>query len=180
MRTGKQTLYWDTAVWLAWLLDERCWPSGVLTGIQDVVVEVESDKTILFTSTMTRTEIFQGALTPVQKTKYAQLMRRSNVREIAPDSRITDRASAIREFHNGRGVKVSTPDAIHLATAVIYRANEFHTMDGLQKGGSKKRKILGLNGDVGGYPLVVVQPYPRNSPPAQLVSITGPLFPKKP
>ena len=178
MRTGKQTLYWDTAVWLAWLLDERVWPSGVLTGIQDTVIEVESGKTILFTSTMTRTEIFQGSLSTEQKTRYAQLMRRSNVREIAPDSRVTDRASAIREYHNGRGVKVATPDAIHLATAVIYRADEFHTMDGLQQGGKKKRKILALTGDVGGYPLSIVQPYPRNSPPAQLVTVTGPLFPK--
>jgi hypothetical protein len=179
VRAGKQTLYWDTAVWLAWLLDERHWPSGVLAGIQDVVIEVESGKTILFTSTMTRTEIFQGTLTPDQKTKYAQLLRRSNMQEIAPDSRITDRASAIREYHNGRGVKISTPDAVHLATAIIYRADEFHTMDGLQKGGTKKpRKIMALNGNVAGYPLVIVQPYPRNSPPGQLRGITGPLFPK--
>ena len=67
MRAGKQDLYWDTVVWLAWLIDERHWPSGVLTGIQDVVLEVEAGQTVLFTSAMTRTEIFQGRLTTDQK-----------------------------------------------------------------------------------------------------------------
>jgi len=50
-------------------------------------------------------------------------------------------------------------------------------MDGLQKDGSKHRKLLSLSGDVGGYNLKIVHPYPRNSPPAELVNFPlGPLF----
>ncbi|MGA8866223.1 MAG: hypothetical protein WB510_04605, partial [Candidatus Sulfotelmatobacter sp.] len=57
-------------------------------------------------------------------------------------------------------------DAIHLATAVLYKADEFQTMDGLDKKGKPKR-VLGLNGDVGGYPLFITQPYPRTGLPTQ-------------
>ena len=49
-------------------------------------------------------------------------------------------------------------------------------MDGLEKAGAKKRKLLSLNGDVGGYNLKVVHPYPLRTPPPGVVSIKGPLF----
>jgi predicted nucleic acid-binding protein len=168
-------IYWDTTCWLAWLNDERHWPSPVLTGIQDVVYEVEVNNAILFTSAVTRGEIFFGKLDLDQKTMFARLMRRTNVTEVSADPRVMDRASAIREYHAARGQRVQTPDAIHLATAVLYKADEFQTMDGLGDGGTK-RGLLKLNLDVGGYVLMVIHPYPRKTPPAAAVSIRGPLF----
>lgn len=181
MKAGKRIFYWDTAVLLAWLMDERHWPASVLEGIQDVVSEVENGKAIMFTSSITRSEIFMGRLAHEQKDKYAKLMMRRNVTEIAPDARVMDRASAIREHYANETPKrsISTPDAIHLATAIIYKADEFQTMDGLEQGGAKRTKLLALSGNVAGYNFPIVQPYPRNRPPAELVSIKGPLFPKK-
>lgn len=176
MKTGKRAIYWDTTCWLAWLNDERFWPSNVLIGIQDVVLGVESNEILLFTSAVTRGEIFMGRLDLNQKNQYAKLMRRTNVREVNADPRVMDRASQIREYHNARKVRIATPDATHLATAVLYRADEFHTMDGLQKGGSKHRKLLALTGDVGGYNLKVVHPYPWRTVPPELVTIRGPLL----
>jgi hypothetical protein len=79
---------------------------------------------------------------------------------------VNDRSAAIREYHQNRGKKIETPDAIHLATAVLYKADEFQTMDGLDKRGKPKR-ILGLSGDIGGYPLFITQPYPRSGVPTQ-------------
>jgi hypothetical protein len=148
-----------------------------MIGIQDVVYEVETDQAVLFTSAGTRGEIYLGRLSTDKKAMWARLMRRSNVQEISADPRVYDRASAIREYHDARKQKIKLPDATHLATAVLYRADEFQTMDGLQKDGSKHRKLLSLSGDVGGYNLKIVHPYPRNSPPAELVSVPfGPLF----
>src|SRR6266496_4414456 len=177
MKTGRRRIYWDTTVWLAWLNDERKWPASVVAGIQEAVYEVEMNEAILFTSAVTRGEIYFGTLTPDQKAMYAKLMRRTNVQEINADPRIMDRVSAIREYHDARGRKIKTPDATHLATAVLYRADEFLTMDGLQAEGSKHRKLLALNGDVGGYDLKIVHPYPRKTPPAELIGMPrGPLF----
>lgn len=170
-------IYWDTTCWLAWLNDERHWPTNVITGIQDVVYEVETGNAVLFTSAVTRGEIFFGKLNLDQKNMFAKLMRRTNVTEVSADPRIMDRASAIREYHAARGQRVQTPDATHLATAVLYKADEFQTMDGLGSAGSK-RGLLKLNSDVGGYKLMVIHPYPRKTPPAVAIGIRGPLFPE--
>jgi hypothetical protein len=177
MKTDRK-IYWDTTCWLAWLNDERNWPPGVLLGIQEVVYEVEVGSTLLFTSAVTRGEIFMGRLNLDQKHLFAKLMRRRNVTEISADPRVMDRASQIREYHSARKQSIHTPDATHLATAVLYRADEFHTMDGLRSGGSK-RGLLKLSGDVGGYNLMVVNPYPRiSSPPKKLLIGEGPLIAK--
>ncbi len=176
--SNSRKVYWDTNVLIAWLKDERQWPADVLTGIQDMVYEVETYNAVLFTSSITRTEFFSGQLNDVQKQKYALLMRRSNVREIDPHQKITTRASQIREHYDQKrpSVKITTPDAIHLATAINYRADEFQTLDGLEAGGSRKTKLLALNGDAGVSGLRIVHPYPRTRPPANIVSIDGPLF----
>lgn len=180
MKAGKRIFYWDANVFIAWLKGETCWPRGVIIGMEDVAREVHGNKAILFTSTMTSAEIFQGALTKPQKERLAALLQRTNVNQIAPDMRVTDRASAIREFYNTRGNKIKTPDAIHLATAIIYKADELQTMDGLETKSTKKTKLLALNGDVAGYRLSIVNPYPLNVPPAGIVLVKGPLFPDKP
>jgi predicted nucleic acid-binding protein len=176
--SNSRRIYWDTSVLIAWLTDERHWPADVLAGIQDAVYEVETYNAVLFTSSITRTEFFSGQLSDQQKQKYVLLMRRSNVREIDPHQKITTRASQIREHYNQKkpSVKITTPDAIHLATAINYSADEFQTLDGLEAGGKKKTKLLALNGEVGVSTLRIVHPYPRNRPPANIVSIDGPLF----
>lgn len=145
-------------MFIAWLMDERNWPQDILDGIQDVVYDLERGKIILFTSTLTRTEIF--SLTPEQTQKYDALMQRRNLREIAPDARVTARSSAIREYYSARSMSVRVPDAIHLATAIIYEADEFHTLDGIQKKG-----LIRFNGNCAGFNLKIVCPYPRNKPP---------------
>jgi len=157
-------------------MDERSvWPASIMVGLEDVVGEVETDVALLITSGVTRAEVFTGKLTDIQREKFSNLMRRRGVQEITPIPSIMDRASAIREYHNARKKTVHTPDAIHLATAVIYRADEFQTMDGLQANGGK-RGLLALSGDVGGYNLTVVHPYPRNSPIPEVITVKGPLF----
>src|SRR5262249_826966 len=171
--------YWDTTVLIAWLIDERKWPQSVLDGIQDLVYAVETNEIVLFTSSLTRTEVYMGQLSLEQKQKYAELMRRRNMREVAADARVTDRASSIREYYKARGVNVRTPDAIHLATAIIYQADELHTLDGFENGGKRRTGLLRFNGDVAGFKLTVVAPYPRRRPPAETVGIPGPLFQAK-
>jgi predicted nucleic acid-binding protein len=183
MKTGRRKIYWDNTCWLAWLNGEGVdvWPLAVVQGIKDVVAEVEANKAILFTSTITRGEIYQGKLSQAQRDMFARLMRRRNVVEINADSRIMDKASNIREHHDNKTEKrkISTPDATHLATAILYGADEFQTMDGLQKGGSNRRKLIALSGNVAGHDLKVIQPYPLNvPPPAELVVIDGPLLEK--
>jgi hypothetical protein len=95
-----------------------------------------------------------------QKLKFQGILRRKNVQEIAPHMRITDRASTIREKH-----KIKTPDAIHLATAILFDVDEMHTMDGWHEDG-KRDGLLALSGNVADYKLRITEPYPRGTPPA--------------
>jgi predicted nucleic acid-binding protein len=180
MRTGRRRkIYWDTTCWLAWLNGEGTdvWPAAVVQGIEDVVEEVNNGAALLFTSAIFKTEIYVGRLTEARRDDYQRIMRRRNVREMDGTPKVTELASIIREHHDKEGRKVHTADAIHLATAIIYQADEFHTMDGLQQGGSKRRKLLSLSGNVAGYPLKIVNPYPLHGPPpSELVTVTGPLF----
>src|SRR5579871_5628814 len=161
MRSGKPYIFWDTCVFIAWLNDETIWPSDVLRGIKDVADLVNSNEAHLVVSSLMRTEIFLGQLKLENKQKFSDFLRRSNVHEISPDMRITDRASSIREYYNIRGNKIKVPDAIMLATSILYRVDEMHTIDGLDPMGIKHTRLLALNGNVAGYALVVVPPYPR-------------------
>ena len=108
-------------------MGERHWPSSILIGIQDVVFAVENNEAILFTSAIARSEIYTGRLSADQKAKYAALMQRKNVTEMAADPRVNDRSATIREYYSDATPKrsISTPDGIHLATAILYKADEF-------------------------------------------------------
>jgi hypothetical protein len=58
------------------------------------------------------------------------------------------------------GKTLSVPDAIHLATAIHHRANEFHTFD--NDGSSKSLGLLPLSGNVGGHRLVICKPVAKS------------------
>lgn len=158
VKTGKQKIYWDSCVFIAWLMDEKDWPEDIRDGILDTVYDLEQRKILLLTSAITRTEIFN--LTPERTQKYDLLMQRRDLHEIAADARVANRASSIREYYKRRDVSIRTPDAIHLATAIIYQADELHTLDGKEKKG-----LIRFNGNVADSPLKIVLPYPRNKPP---------------
>ena len=161
MKSGRLVIYWDTCVFITWLTEEQSkWPASIWQGIQDVADLVEIGQVILVTSTLIRTEVFLGRLSLGQKHKFAGLLQRKNVEEVAPHMRITDRASTIRERH-----KIKTPDAIHLATAILYEVDEMHTMDGWHEDG-KRDGLLALSGNVADYNLWITEPYPRGSLPS--------------
>ncbi len=170
MKSGKPVIYWDTCVFIAWLKDEKDkWPPAIWQGIEDVANLVQIGQAILVTSTLIRTEVFLGTLTPEQKLKFQGLLRRKNVQEIAPHMRITDRASTIREKH-----RIKTPDAIHLATAILYDVDEMQTMDGWHEDG-KRDGLLALSGNVAEYKLVITEPYPRGTPSTPTAAPPQPL-----
>jgi predicted nucleic acid-binding protein len=159
MKSGKPVIYWDTCVFIAWLKEEKDkWPPAIWQGIQDVADLVQAGQAILVVSTLIRTEVFLGTLMQDQKLKFQEILRRKNLVEVAPHMRIADRASTIREKH-----KIKTPDAIHLATAILYDVDEMHTMDGWHEDG-KRDGLLALDGNVAEYNLHITEPFPRGTP----------------
>ena len=163
--TGKRKkYYWDSCAFILWI-DEKG-NQFTVDGLAQVVKEVESGQADLFTSALAKTEVLRGKMTAEQRERFNRLFQRRNV--VAVD--ITGRVLAVSEEIRESNPKISTPDAIHLATAILYEADEFHTTDG---GGKRKRggDLLPLNGNVAGHRLKICIP----AAPANLLSGVGPL-----
>src|SRR6266568_1892300 len=128
---GKRKYYWDSCSFIAWLTNEKRAP-GDIEGLEDVVKQVEHGKADLFTSEITKSEVLEGRMTPEQRDRFNKLFQRRNVVSVDVSGRVLALSKEIREWNP----KISLPDAIHLATAILYGADEFHTTDG---GGKRKR-----------------------------------------
>jgi predicted nucleic acid-binding protein len=155
-QTGKPKYYWDSCIFIAWLQNEPREPE-VVEGIEEVVAGVHNGRSILCTSVLTQTEVLESRLPTEAAELFKNIFRRRNVVQIDVDPRIAARAREIREYYASRSIKIRTPDSIHLATAILYKVDEFHTFDGSGKR-QRPSDILALNGNVAGYPLVIIVP----------------------
>jgi hypothetical protein len=149
---GKKKYYWDSCTFIAWLKGEKH-NLGELEGIEAIAKLVMENKADLFTSELTRTEVLEGKMTAEERERFQRLFQRRNVVSVDLSGRVMDLSRAIREWNNDIG----TQDSIHLATAILYEANEFHTTDG---GGKRKRRgdLIPLNGNVAGHALRICTP----------------------
>jgi hypothetical protein len=145
MRAGKKVIYWDTSVFLAWLQDEP-WDAEIIDGIEATVRHVHNNQILLITSIVTDTEVLRSRMTPEALRKWEGVFKRKNVKMIVHDQRVGRKSNEIRDCFFQRKIKIATPDSIHLATAIINEADEFHTLDGA--GPTKKASdLIRLNGD---------------------------------
>jgi predicted nucleic acid-binding protein len=102
-----------------------------------IVTLLQGDDVVIMTSTIARTEVFQNGTAPAAQAKYAALKASPSFQEIVVSGTIADRAGEIRQNDPRTGAankdsrqnKISTPDAIHVATAILYAANELWTLD---------------------------------------------------
>ena len=160
--TGRLRFYWDTAPLIAWIADEKRKDPSEMSGLAEVVEMVENGRAILMTSVLWRAEVLDLDLTQLQRRKMEQVFDGRSVIELEIGSRIMDLAGEIRTYHRRSTKKdslktLSTPDAIHLASAIFYEASEFHTFDG-KRAGKNPGGLLTLNGNVGGHRLKICSP----------------------
>jgi predicted nucleic acid-binding protein len=149
---GKRKYYWDSCAFIAWLTNEKRAP-GEIEGLEEIVKQIENRTADLFTSEMTKAEVLEGKMTPEERLRFTKLFQRRNVVAVDATGRVFTLAKEIREWN----AKISLPDAIHLATAILYDADEFHTTDG---SGKRKRggDLLPLDGNVAGHKLRICTP----------------------
>jgi hypothetical protein len=153
MRSGKKVIYWDTCIFLTWFIGKSN-ISGVIEGIEEIVRLIDKNEAILITSVMTETEILRGNLSPSVIQMFDKILKRRNVKMISHDQRIARKSSQIMEYYQKKGQTLTHPDCVHLATAILYEADEFLTLDG----SGKKKKLLSLSGDEGVDGLVISIP----------------------
>lgn len=142
-------------------------------AVQQHLEANKGGENVIVTSVITHLEVIPAKLEakkPGAAQQYLGMFDAKRFVEIEINRNILLRASEIREFYfraldqiKGTPQKVmDTADAIHLATATIYGAAEFHTRDNDQKGSKIPLVTLydwsGVNKVCGKYPLNIVSP----------------------
>ena len=113
-------------------------------------------------SALTTVEVLSSKLPVGFETLFNEFMKR--VDRVNVDPKVALLAHDIRNHYATKsdefgGKTISTPDAIHLATAIFYRADEFHTFD--EGGSGKSLGLIPLSNNVGGHRLIICKPEAR-------------------
>ena len=159
MRIYSPLFYWDTAIFLAWLQNEKRDPLEI-AGIREMVSQIHENKVKLITSVMTYTEVLRSKLTTNAEQVWTNVLKRRNVSLVTHDIRIAKLSSEIRDYYQQfkdvNGLRTLSPaDAVHLATAILYKVDCFYTFDEKGKNG---RGLIPLSGNVAGYKLIICKP----------------------
>ena len=164
MSGTRRKYYWDACVWIAWLSAERAY-AEYLSNMEEYAAQADAGKIILVTSSLTRGEILETRIGDEAAINFRDFLKRPNVVEASADPRVTSLAGELRDYYLGQmraGASEKTlavPDAVHLATAILYGVDQFHTFDDGKKG--KHLGLLGLSGTVAAkHSLVICKPQP--------------------
>ncbi len=122
----KKIICWDSSVLISHLGGDRGKNPERKGIISPVVSIIENGSHKLLVSALLYTEILEckmpgGAITKLDKF----LQNRSHVKVMAVYAKVAKKAQSIRN----KKLSVKTPDAIHLATAIVGKAYVFHTFD---------------------------------------------------
>lgn len=154
--------YWDTCLFLAWIKDEER-PTGEMDGVREIIQRFKRREVKIVTSVLTQVEVLQSRLPVGIGHLFLELIKR--ITRLGTDTKVALVAHDIRDYYMVRkaeygGKTLSVPDAIHLATAILYRVDEFHTFD--NDGDSKSLGLIPLSGNVGGHRLIICRPQAKN------------------
>lgn len=156
---NKPIFYWDSCIFISWLKRESRPEPGVNEGLEEIVKQVHDNNVYLITSALTKAEILESTLPKEGAEKLEGVLKRRNVRVIETNERVWEKAHDIRDYYKREpgGRTLSLPDAVHVATAILYDADVLHTLD-LEDKQNRPRALIPLSGNVAGYPLTIVMP----------------------
>lgn len=156
---SQKVYYWDACIYLALLKNEQSHGKPHMDSIIQIAKDNFALKNTIITSVLTMTEVLSSSLTPGQEEAFLKTFKATNHTLYDVDYGIAKKARKFREafLNHPSGKKFTTPDAIHAATAVVYKAHEMHTFDDGQK---EKRQLglLELNGHDGVEKLIICKP----------------------
>lgn len=157
MSSDRQSVYWDSCVTLGWLNGDV--GAERTAAIAECLKDVAAGRLVIVTSEL----LFHGEILDAKMSDDARTALNSVVVtrgfQLLPHGKpAQDLMREIRNYYAARGEKVpDLADALHLATAVHWNVGAFYTLDEGKKGG---RSLLGLNGNVAGHDLKIVEPPP--------------------
>lgn len=158
MSGTKPRYYWDTCIYFAWLRQEEAHKEQ-LPAINDNANENKKKNNTIVTSVITLMEVLEN-LEPDEERQFQECMR-PGAHEL---KELTMPIARKARFYRGyylknlvEGSRLSFPDAIHLATAMLETVDEVHTLDDGKKD-KHKFSLLKLDGSVAGDVMKVCKP----------------------
>ena len=131
---------WDSSVLISWLRGDEDAVRNRAT--QAVVQHIRKRASKLAVSTLLYVEVLESTMPTSAIEQFKKFMRnRQMIDIIAVDIRVAEKAQAIR---NKSSRTLSTPDAVHMATAIVSGAKLFHTFDNGLLRLSGKNEVEGL------------------------------------
>ena len=130
MAASPRRVYWDACVWIALLMREKIALDGSDrdTVCRQIIAEARKNRLEILTSTLSLVEVCKSpALRSEKDDQLAAFFENDFILPINLDRAVGEHARMLM-VSGLPGLK--TQDAIHLASAVIGQASEFHTFDG--------------------------------------------------
>ena len=119
---------WDSCVLIAILTGDRR-DAGEVQGLRDAMDQVDRDEVVLITSVLIRTEVLEFVVDIKSRNLLQEFLLRSNVVGQPVTSSISEMAGRIRATLRPKEIKLKTPDAIFVATAIVHRCDALYTYD---------------------------------------------------
>lgn len=171
---GTEYEYWDSCIFLALLQEEEHRP-GELDYLKVCAQKFDRGSFCILTSSITLVEVYEARLNQNQQNKFKSFYSRSNFVFIDASREICSLASEIRSFYrlhtinvNGVSLYPSTPDALHVASAIagqemLQKPIQLITLDSGNKAKSNELGLTNLSGKVADkYPCVICRPPTNN------------------
>lgn len=139
---AKLRIYWDSCTWLGLINEEEHkWP-----GCEHIISEAFKGNVEILVSTITLAEVYKTKCDAPYKMiaeendmAIEDFFNQPFIVIASVDEEVAVRARGLLRYYSDKGMKKPT-DAIHLATAIMYGAEEMHTFDGSD--------LLCLNGHI--------------------------------
>lgn len=143
---GVDLEYWDSCVFLA-LLQKEEHRDGELQYLEQQARKFDIGALGIVTSSITIVEVFEARLSHENKAKFRSMYSRSNFEFIDANVGICEIASEIRGYYNINpidGLYPSTPDAIHVASAIAAQSTTKNGLLLITFDDANKKKEVGL------------------------------------
>lgn len=145
-KTPTPVVYWDSSAFLALLKEERTHGAGVYEALVTQATSFDHDKIILASSSLTILEVLSADLSDDVRDRFEKMIRRSNFQPITASENVMRHAARLRQHcygrhknGNGDNYLLSSPDAIHVVSAMLIKADVLVTLDSANK--SKTREM---------------------------------------
>lgn len=173
MAAALDLIYWDACIFYEYCRADQPDPYK-RQAVDDILAANRDRRNRICTSIITHAEVVPSKLGPGVDDRYWACFGSSYFFDIEIDRPVVLLAREIRDFYRrdasdpGGYRLMGMGDAVHLATAIIHSATEFHTRDAKRSGGNVP--LVGLdvsspNGRIcGAYELKIVNPVASQIP----------------